>query len=88
MPKKRKATSDAVEILRRRYYKGKPQRLADLEEARAEDELARKIYELSRIHAVRQGDLNAKAQGCKDFGELTRVGAKKKLALPIPVTRR
>jgi hypothetical protein len=27
---------------------------------------------LSRIHAVRQGDLNAKAQGCKDFGELSR----------------
>ena len=80
MPKKRKATSDAVEILRRRYYKGKPQRLADLEEARAEDELARKIYELSRIHAVRQGDFNAKAQRCK--------GAKKKLALLIPVTKR
>lgn len=46
MPKKRKATSDAIEILHRRYYEGRPQRLAALEEARAEDELARKIYEL------------------------------------------
>ena len=46
MPKNRKTTSGAVEILHRRYYHGKPERLADLEEARAEDELARKIYEL------------------------------------------
>jgi len=46
MPKNRKPTSPAVEILHRRYYHGKPERLADLEEARAEDELARKIYEL------------------------------------------
>jgi DNA-binding XRE family transcriptional regulator len=46
MPKKRKATSDAVEILHRRYYAGKPARLAELEEARAEDELARKIHDL------------------------------------------
>ena len=28
--KKRKMTSDAVEILRRRYYKGRPERLAEL----------------------------------------------------------
>ena len=46
MTKKRKSTSDAVQILRRRYYEGKPERAAALEEARAEDELARKIYEL------------------------------------------
>ena len=46
MPKNRKTTSSAVEILHRRYYHGKPERLADLEEARAEDQLARKIYEL------------------------------------------
>ncbi len=46
MPKKRKATSDAIEILHRRYYEGRPQRISDLENARAEDELARKIYEL------------------------------------------
>ncbi len=46
MRNNKKATSDAVEILHRRYYKGKPRRLAQLEEARAEDELARKIYEM------------------------------------------
>jgi DNA-binding XRE family transcriptional regulator len=46
MPKKGNPTSDAVEILRRRYYDGKPDRSAQLEEARAEDKLARKIYVL------------------------------------------
>ena len=46
MPKNKKKTSDAVEILHRRYYDGKPDRISELEEARAEDELARKIYEL------------------------------------------
>src|SRR5579864_1463434 len=46
MPKNKKTTTDAVGILRRRYYEGRPARIAQLEEARAEDELARKIYEL------------------------------------------
>ena len=46
MRKKRKATSDAIEILHRRYYEGKPRRISELAEARAEDELARRIYEL------------------------------------------
>src|SRR6266436_5635293 len=46
MPKKKKTTSNAVEILHRRYYEGKPERISALEEARAEDELARKIFEL------------------------------------------
>jgi len=46
MPKNKKKTSDAVEILHRRYYEGKPGRISELEEARAEDDLARKIYEL------------------------------------------
>jgi hypothetical protein len=43
MTKKKKATSDAVEILHRRYYLGRPNRVSALEEARADDELARKI---------------------------------------------
>ena len=46
MTDKRKATSDAVEILRRRYYEGKPRRIAELEEQRAEDEIARKLFAL------------------------------------------
>jgi DNA-binding XRE family transcriptional regulator len=46
MPKKRTATWDAVQILHRRYYDGKPARTAQLEDARTEDQLARKIYEM------------------------------------------
>jgi DNA-binding XRE family transcriptional regulator len=42
----RKQTSDAVEILHRRYFQGRPQRLADLEEERANAEVARKLYAL------------------------------------------
>ena len=40
-----KPTSDAVEILHRRLYQGKPARLKNLEEARANEEIARKIQE-------------------------------------------
>jgi ribosome-binding protein aMBF1 (putative translation factor) len=46
MTKKREATTDAVEILHRRYFAGKPKMLALLEEERANAEIARKIYEL------------------------------------------
>lgn len=46
MAKKKKPTTDAVEIMHRRYFEGKPEMLASLEEARANDEVARKIYEL------------------------------------------
>jgi len=43
---KRTPTSDAVAILHRRYYEGRPERLAALEEARANDNVARKITTL------------------------------------------
>lgn len=43
---KRSSTSDAVEILHRRHYEGRPERLAALEEARANDSVARKIAAL------------------------------------------
>lgn len=46
MSKKRKPTKDAVEIIERRYYEGKPERRVDLEAARANDAVARKIYDL------------------------------------------
>jgi transcriptional regulator with XRE-family HTH domain len=36
---------NAVEILHKRYYAGRPSRIAELAEARGEDELARKIYQ-------------------------------------------
>ena len=57
MPKKKKGTSDAVEILHRRYYQGRPERIAQLEEARTEDELARKIYELREQAGLTQARL-------------------------------
>jgi ribosome-binding protein aMBF1 (putative translation factor) len=44
--KKQKPTDDAVEILHRRIYEGKPSRLKELEEARANEAVARKIREL------------------------------------------
>lgn len=46
MSKKKRVTSDAIEILHKRYYAGRPDRISALAEARAEDELARKIHDL------------------------------------------
>ena len=46
MRKTKHSTSDAVEILHRRYYQGRPDRLAALEEARANDSVARKLTSL------------------------------------------
>lgn len=57
MRKKKTTTSDAVEILHRRYYEGKPERISALEEARAEDELARKIYRLREQAGLTQKKL-------------------------------
>ena len=44
--RKPRPTTDAIEILHRRYYAGRPDRLKALEGARVEDEIARKIYHL------------------------------------------
>ena len=52
-----KPTSDAVEILHRKFYAGKPSRLKILEEARANDEIARKIHELREAAALTQTQL-------------------------------
>ena len=58
MPKKkRRATTDAVEILDRRYYEGKPERLAGLERARANDHVARKIAALRTQAGLSQRQL-------------------------------
>ena len=57
MATKRKPTTDAVEILHRRFFEGKPERLKDLEEARANDEIARKIYELRTSAGLTQAQL-------------------------------
>ena len=57
MTKNKKTTSDASEILQRRYYQGKPERIAALEEARAEDELARQILALREQAGLTQARL-------------------------------
>lgn len=50
-------TSDAVGILHRRYIKGDRQRLASLEEERANCEVAQKIYDLRTKAGVSQREL-------------------------------
>jgi DNA-binding XRE family transcriptional regulator len=46
MPKTKRPTTDAVQILHRRYYQGRQDRLSALEEARANDSVARKLTSL------------------------------------------
>lgn len=57
MIKKVKVTTDAVKIIHHRYFGGNPERLKDLEEARANDEIARKIYELRTKAGLTQAQL-------------------------------
>ena len=57
MARKRKTTTDAVEIMHRRYFEGKPERLAELEEERANAEVARNIYELRQKAGLTQQEL-------------------------------
>ena len=57
MTKKPKPTTDAVEILHRRFFEGKPDRLQHLEEARANDEIARDIYQLRSASGLTQAQL-------------------------------
>jgi ribosome-binding protein aMBF1 (putative translation factor) len=52
-----RSTTDAVEILHRRFIKGQPERLKALEEARADDEVARKIFELRKKAGLTQAQL-------------------------------
>ena len=55
--KKRKPTTDAVEIIHRRHYEGHPQRMAELAQAEANDTVARKIYALRRRTGLTQQQL-------------------------------
>jgi ribosome-binding protein aMBF1 (putative translation factor) len=55
--RKRSATTDAVEILHRRYYKGRPERMAGLEEARLNAAIARDIYEMRTRAGLTQSQL-------------------------------
>ncbi len=62
MPKKKvttakKPTDDAVEILHRRYFEGKPKMQAVLEEERANATVARQIYDLRSKAGLSQREL-------------------------------
>ena len=57
MTKKLQITTDAVEIIHKRLYAGKPDRIRGLEEARANDEIARKIFALRTKAGLTQAQL-------------------------------
>lgn len=57
MKKSRKPTTDALEIIDRLIYEGKPERLRQLEEVRANDEIGRRIYELRTKARLTQAQL-------------------------------
>jgi ribosome-binding protein aMBF1 (putative translation factor) len=57
MKLKQKRTTDAVEMLHRRYYSGRPERLAALEEERANADVARQIYALREKAGLTQAQL-------------------------------
>jgi DNA-binding XRE family transcriptional regulator len=57
MRSKAKAMTDAVEILQRRYFEGRPERLKILEEARADEEIGRKISGLRMKAGLTQAQL-------------------------------
>jgi DNA-binding XRE family transcriptional regulator len=52
-----KITTDAIEILDHLFFEGKPERLAELEEAREADKIARQIYELRARAGLTQREL-------------------------------
>ncbi len=54
---KRKAANDAVEILHRRYVRGDANKLAELEVIRADNAVARKIYDLRTKAGLSQREL-------------------------------
>ena len=57
LKRSRKQTSDAVEIVHRRYYRGRPDREALLEEERANAAVARQIYQLREKAGLSQREL-------------------------------
>ena len=57
MKRKRRGTSDAVQILYRRYYKGRPERLRALQTARTGDSVARKLMALRLSAGLTQRQL-------------------------------
>ena len=62
---KKKTTSDALKIMDQRYFEGAPERQAELEQAFADDAVARKIYILRTKARLTQKQL-AKLVGTTD----------------------
>src|SRR5271156_5502262 len=54
---KNKRTDDAVEILHHRYVKDDPEALAELEKIQADNDVARKIYDLRTKSGLSQREL-------------------------------
>src|ERR1700681_1528354 len=57
MAKRLRPVADAVDIVHRRFYEGRPGRLKKLEEARANEEIARKIRDLRTAAGLTQTQL-------------------------------
>jgi DNA-binding XRE family transcriptional regulator len=57
MAQRKSKTTDAVEILHRRYFDGRPRMLALLEETHANDEIGRKIHDLRTKAGLTQREL-------------------------------
>jgi ribosome-binding protein aMBF1 (putative translation factor) len=57
MQKSKKPTTDALEIIDRLLYEGKPERWRQLEEVRADDDVGRKICELRTKAGLTQAQL-------------------------------
>ncbi len=52
-----KSTTDALQLLHRRFYAGRPMRLKSLDAARANEEITRKILELRTEAGLTQAQL-------------------------------
>jgi len=66
MRKKRKGTSDALEILHRRYYAGRPRRIAQLKKAMTKDTRMREdLKVIVELRAARRDDCAGKFQAWK-----------------------
>ena len=55
--KHKTTTTDAAKIIRKRFFDGKPDRLAELEKMRADDAVARKLVELRTKADLTQREL-------------------------------
>ncbi len=54
---KKKTTTDALQIMHKRYFEGNPKRLASLTRTRLDDTVGRKIYALRMQAELSQRDL-------------------------------